>query len=107
MISRVALSLPLLSSSILPQVVVNGALQPVPGPTICLRGETHLLECTSLFLKSGTVNLNGFVGQTVRLTGFDVGFLCQVIEVTSVVPAGVTLSASGTPTPGGTVTFTT
>ncbi|HET6202425.1 MAG TPA: hypothetical protein VFI25_06450 [Planctomycetota bacterium] len=106
MIPRLACALVLVGSGASAQVIVNGIVQPVPGPTICMQGETHLLECTSVFLRSSTIDLNNFVGQTVRVTGVDVGLLCTVIEVTSAVPAGVTLDFNGAPTPGGTVAFT-
>src|SRR5262245_49385030 len=86
-------------------IKVTGIVQPVPGPTICMQGETHFLECTSVYLKSSTVNLNAWVGQTVNVTGVDVGITCHVIDVTSVATSGVTLSWSGAATPGGTITF--
>jgi hypothetical protein len=105
--SRILLLAPLfLSPTAAAQVLVSGVVQPVPGPTICMQGETHLLECTGVFLRSSTVNLNSFVGQAVLATGSDIGLTCHVIEVSQVVYASLVLSRAGTPTLGQTVTFT-
>ena len=108
---RTLLAVPLLAPSTLAQaggtVTVVGVVQPVGGPTICMQGETHYLECTQVFLKSSVVNLGSYAGQTVRVSGVDVGVTCHVIEVAQASPAGVRLSWSGSPTPGGTVTFMT
>ncbi|HET6204454.1 MAG TPA: hypothetical protein VFI25_16815 [Planctomycetota bacterium] len=81
-------------------LVVTGIVQPVPGPTICMQGGTHFLECTQVFLKSSVVNLTALVGQNVRLTGSDVGITCHVIQVASAQPADPTLEWCGTPAPG-------
>ncbi|MGH7149370.1 MAG: hypothetical protein ACREIU_01665 [Planctomycetota bacterium] len=86
-------------------VDVTGVVQPVPGPTICMQGETHLLECTQVFLKSNAVDLNALVGQNVRLTGFDVGVTCNVVQVFAAAPANPTLEWCGTPAPGCSVKF--
>ncbi|MCI0585758.1 MAG: hypothetical protein L0323_02835 [Planctomycetes bacterium] len=84
---------------------VTGVVQPVPGPTICMQGETHLLECAQVFLRSNVVDLNALVGQNVRLTGVDIGVTCTVIEVLAAAPANPTLEWCGTPAPGCAVKF--
>ena len=86
-------------------VTVTGVVQALPGPTICLQGETHRLECTSVFLKSNLINLNALVGQNVRLTGADVGVTCHVIQVVSASPANPRLEWCGSPNPGCPVKF--
>ena len=86
-------------------LVVTGVVQPVPGPTICMQGETHLLDCTQVFLRSNAIDLNALVGQNVRLTGLDIGVTCTVIEVIASAPANPTLEWCGTPAPGCSVKF--
>ena len=86
-------------------LAVTGIVQPVPGPTICMQGETHFLECTQVFLKSNVVDLNALVGQTLFLNGFDVGVTCHVIQVVAAQPANATLEWCGTPTLGCAVKF--
>ncbi|MCI0585760.1 MAG: hypothetical protein L0323_02845 [Planctomycetes bacterium] len=86
-------------------VKVTGVVQPVPGPTICLQGETHRLGCTNVYLKSNVVDLDALVGQNVEVTGFDVGLTCNVVNVTSAAPPIPFLEWCGTPQLGCTVKF--
>lgn len=83
---------------------VTGELQPVPGPTICQQGETHMLVGTgtvAVFLRSNAVNLQASVGNIVTVVGQDIGLLCRVLDVTAVLdPAPVVAVSCGSPSPG-------
>lgn len=96
---------PLLVTALQAQdICVTGELQPVPGPTICQQGETHMLVGTgtnAVFLRSNSVNLQASVGNIVTVVGQDIGLLCRVLDVTSVVdPAPVVTVSCGSPSPG-------
>ena len=79
-------------------VTVTGVVE-TAGPSICLDG-THVLECTSVRLKSDVVDLDAFLGQNVRLVGEQTA-PCPVITVEQVFPFPLaTLVACGAPTPG-------
>lgn len=80
-------------------VCVTGRVVPV-GPTICQQGETHMLECARVFLRSSSVNLARYNGQIVRIEGRDIGLLCTVLDVNRVTPAPATLIRCGSPSPG-------
>ncbi|MBK8980236.1 MAG: hypothetical protein IPM29_30410 [Planctomycetes bacterium] len=81
------------------QVCVTGIVQPVNGPTICMQGETHYLQCSRVFLvsRSGAVDLNRYVGQNVRITGREIGATCTLLDVARVDPplASLTWCGSG------------
>ncbi|GAB4140301.1 MAG: hypothetical protein Fur0037_06780 [Planctomycetota bacterium] len=84
-------------------VCITGIVQPVGGPTICMQGETHLLEGTGVFLRSSAVDLNRWVGQMVRIEGVDIGLLCHVLDVARVGNALAVMQHCGTPMPGCTI----
>jgi hypothetical protein len=82
-------------------VCVTGRVEPLPGPTICMQGETHRLECAGVWLKSSVVNLASFVGQIVEVSGPDVSAfptcppLIDVVAVQSPPPATLEWCGSG------------
>jgi hypothetical protein len=84
-------------------VCVSGVVLPVGGPTICMQGETHILEGTRVYLRSATVDLTRWVGQLVRVEGTDIGLVCNVIDVAQVTNAHAVLRHCGTPMPGCTI----
>lgn len=86
-------------------ICVSGVVQPVPGPTICMQGETHYLAGTQVYLRSSAVPLAQLVGQNVRLEGLDVGLVCRVIDVSAAAPASARLTYCGTPMPGCSLRF--
>lgn len=81
-------------------VCVTGRLEAVPGPTICMQGETHLLADTGIFLRPVNSLLTPYEGQVVQVTGVQVGLLCNVMDVLQVQPAPTQLVQCGTPAPG-------
>jgi hypothetical protein len=76
-------------------ICITGQVEPSPGFTICMQGETHLLADTRVWLKSSTVHLPQYEGQVVRVVGRDIGVTCTVLDVMQVTPASATLSWCG------------
>lgn len=81
-------------------VCITGRVLPVSGPTICMQGETHYLECTRVFLRSLAIDLTRLEGRLVRLVGRDIGVTCRVLEVVAAMPPIATLATCGTPSIG-------
>jgi len=82
-------------------VCVAGRVQPLPGPTICMQGETHEIEGAGVWLKSGVVDLNLYNGQIVEVAGPDVNAfptcppLIDVTQVQSPAPSILEWCGSG------------
>lgn len=95
------------SSLLLAQTPIRvvGELVPNNGPTICGQQLSHRLACSRVYLVSQSVNLNAFNGQIVDLVGIDQGVTCVVLNVSQIQLASGSLSWSGTPTLGSTLTF--
>jgi hypothetical protein len=85
---------------------VVGRLEAVNGPTICNQRLTHRIECTRVYLVSRAIDLTAWTGQIADIQGIDRGLICTVIDVTQIQPAAGTLTVTGTPALGSTLTFT-
>src|SRR5688572_29989905 len=85
---------------------VVGRVVPNNGPSICLQRFTHQIECSRIYLVSNSIDLNAWNNQIADIIGTDQGVTCTVLNVTQVQPAAGTLEWSGSPTLGGTITFT-
>jgi hypothetical protein len=83
------------------RVCITGVVQRAAGgPSICQQVFTHRLECTSVMLRSSSVNLEQHIGQNVELIGESVGVTCPLVEVKQVVSPTATLVQCGSPNIG-------